>query len=326
MGDKEHFGFHDGIAQPKIDGLKDDGSDAAEPADIPAGEVILGYPNAYGKIPLSPIINKGQGKRHLWTSAADDARLARARDFGLNGSYVVIRQLEQDVKAFWENIDERTGRDPHARKQLAAKMVGRWPNGASLIEYERAEPTEAPEELNAFTYLADLNGDKCPLGAHIRRTHPRDGLIPDPAESLRVSARHRMVRRGRTYGEPLSESFDPDEILKAKADPSPERGLYFICFNTDLSRQFEFVQSAWMNNPKFNGLYGDPDAVIGPCTKAPRDEQRCFTVQAPLRTRHLELKQFVTTVGGCYLFMPGFRAMHYLVGDGESSEVIASRP
>ena len=148
--------------------------------------------------------------------------------------------------------------------------------------------------------------------------------MPDSDESLRVSARHRLVRRGRTYGEPLSKSFDPDEILKTTADPSPRRGLYFICLNTDVGRQFEFVQSAWMNNPKFNGLYGDPDAVIGPCTKGPLDEQRCFTGQAPLRARHLELKQFVTMVGGCYLFMPGFGAMHYLVGD--SSEAIASRP
>ena len=40
LGDKEHFGFHDGIAQPKIEGLKPDSGDT-ESADIAAGEVIL---------------------------------------------------------------------------------------------------------------------------------------------------------------------------------------------------------------------------------------------------------------------------------------------
>ncbi len=134
-----------------------------------------------------------------------------------------------------------------------------------------------------------------------------------------VSSRHRLLRRGRSYGRPLHAAFEPDEIMRCPDEAKPERGLHFICFNTDISRQFEFVQGTWMNNPKFDGLYGDPDALISPHQPPPAkraEEAGRFTMQGELvRERLTGLKQFVTTVGGCYLFMPGFRAMRYLVAD-----------
>jgi Dyp-type peroxidase family len=309
LGEKEHFGFNDGIAQPHIAGLDPDSADSSDPSAIPAGEVILGYRNAYGQIPISPTI---PGNTASSTHRAPDAE---DFPFGCNGSYVVFRQLEQDVQAFWKDLHERAGGDPHARKRLAAQMVGRWPNGAPLVEFPKEEPQTPPDEPNGFRYLGDLEGDKCPIGAHIRRTNPRDGLRPNTYESLQVSARHRVIRRGRTYGPPVSITFDPDEILQASENPRPARGLYFICFNTDISRQFEFVQSTWMNNPKFDGLYADPDPIVAPngAQKRPK-EKGCFTVQGePVRRRYRNLKPFVRTVGGCYLFMPGFNALQYLV-------------
>jgi hypothetical protein len=141
-----------------------------------------------------------------------------------------------------------------------------------------------------------------------------------------VSARHRLLRRGRTYGTPISATFNPDDILKAPDTPAVHRGLYFICLNTDIERQFEFVQNAWMNSHKFNGLFGDPDAMIAPHDHANPNNipLRCFTVQrSPVRTRHLDLKQYVTTAGGCYLFMPGFNAMRFLIDDGEAGGDVA---
>lgn len=333
---KEHFGFTDGIAQPRIAGLgRDRGQsrsaskkDAGSSAPLmPAGEVILGYPNAYGKPPMSPTVDEdGRSARHLrkWESTRDEGREVRARDFGRNGSYVVFRQLDQDVRGLWSDLHERAAQNPEARKMLAAKMVGRWPNGTPLIGFPKGEPTERParDAADQFGYAEDLYGDTCPVGAHIRRTNPRDSLLPNPVESALVSARHRLLRRGRTYGPPISPTFDPDEILKAPDTPAVHRGLYFICLNTDIERQFEFVQNAWMNSHKFNGLFGDPDAMIAPHDHANPNKipLRCFTVQrSPVRTRHLDLKQYVTTAGGCYLFMPGFDAMRFLIDDGEAS-------
>ena len=331
---KEHFGFTDGIAQPRIAGLGRDGDQSSaskkDPGSsaplMPAGEVILGYPNAYGKPPMSPTVDEdGRSARHLrkWETTPDEGREVRARDFGRNGSYVVFRQLDQDVRGLWSDLHERAAQNPEARKTLAAKMVGRWPNGTPLIGSPEGEPAERParEAADQFDYAKDLHGDTCPVGAHIRRTNPRDSLLPNPVESALVSARHRLLRRGRTYGSPMSPTFDPDEILKAPDTPAVHRGLYFICLNTDIERQFEFVQNAWMNSHKFNGLFGDPDAMIAPHdhTNPSNIPLRCFTVQrSPVRTRHLDLKQYVTTAGGCYLFMPGFDAMRFLVDDGEA--------
>ena len=303
--DKEHFGFHDGIAQPRISGLAAERRGRPMGATIPAGEVLLGYPNAYGVIPVSPTVR------------GESPAVPVGHDFGRNGSYVVIRQLRQDVKGFWRYVDASAQSDPDRRKWLAAKMVGRWPNGTPLVQHPDREPeTFDPKTANAFFYRDDLAGDRCPIGSHIRRSNPRDGAFPDTEASLLVADRHRLLRRGRAYGPPVAESFDPADILKAPDDPA-DRGLHFICFNTDLARQFEFVQSTWLNNMKFDGLYSEPDPVAAPRpdpAHATHDEEiGTFTVQqCPVRRRFSNLPQFVTMLGGAYLFMPGLAALAYI--------------
>jgi Dyp-type peroxidase family len=319
-GDKEHFGFHDGIGQPRIDGLKADADAASNEPKIPAGEVVLGYPNAYGHFPATPSVAVTEAARKLFKVAPPDpynTTLGERLDLGRNGSYVVFRQYAQDVKAFWSYLDQQAGHDPERRKKLGAQMVGRWPNGAPLEEFPDAEPPEFnAATANEFMYADDLHGERCPLGSHIRRTNPRDGMGPTPAESLLVADRHRLLRRGRAYGQPLVASYDPAEILAS--DGAGDRGLQFICFNTDIGRQFEFVQNTWVNNLKFDGLYADPDPMIAP-HKNPADadthpeEVSRFTVQrCPVRHRVNSIPRFVTMRGGAYFFMPGMKALQYL--------------
>ncbi|HEX6748040.1 MAG TPA: hypothetical protein VF092_12170 [Longimicrobium sp.] len=319
-GDKEHFGFHDGIAQPRIDGLKSDADAPSDEPKIPAGEVVLGYPNAYGHYPATPSVPVTEHARTLLAVAPPDpydTSLGRRLDLGRNGSYLVFRQYAQDVKAFWSFLDAAAGHDPERRKWLGAKMVGRWPNGAPLERHPDREPAQFDEAVgNKFMYGSDLDGGRCPLGSHIRRTNPRDGMGPNPRDSLLVADRHRLLRRGRAYGPPLAPSFDPADILAS--DGSGERGLHFICFNTDIGRQFEFVQSTWVNSLKFSGLYADPDPVIAPhrdpASQATHPEEVSrFTVQrCPVRHQVSELPRFVTVRGGAYLFMPGMKALRYL--------------
>jgi Dyp-type peroxidase family len=327
-GDKEHFGFHDGIAQPRVAGFRppDDGeAPAPTEAVIPAGEVVLGYPNAYGQLPDSPTVPDTAGGRAVLPRAPrdpDDPPDTPVRlDLGRNGSYVVFRQLEQRVQAFWRFLDAQARHDAERRKLLAAKMVGRWPNGAPLVQHWKEEPPVFDDKTaNDFMYSGkwdDLRGDKCPLGSHIRRTNPRDGMEPGPAGSLLVADRHRLLRRGRAYGDPLVPSFKPEDIL-ASDRPDTGRGLQFIAFNTDLGRQFEFVQSTWLNSMKFDGLYRDADPVVGshqnPHDPAVAPEQvTSFTEQrCPVRHQVHGLPRFVTTIGGAYFFMPGLRALRYL--------------
>lgn len=318
--DKEHFGFHDGIAQPRIDGLKADADAAGEGPKIPAGEVVLGYPNAYAHIPATPSVPVTDATRKLFPVAPPDpydTTLGERLDLGRNGSYVVFRQYAQDVKAFWTYVDHAARHDAARRKWLASRMVGRWPNGTPLEHSPDAEPPGFDADTaNAFMYTGDLHGERCPLGSHIRRTNPRDGMGPSPAESLLVADRHRLLRRGRAYGPPLAASFDPADILAS--DGAGDRGLHFICFNTDIGRQFEFVQNTWVNNLKFDGLYTDPDPVIAP-HRDPADpathpeEVSSFTVQqCPVRHRVNGIPRFVTIRGGAYLFMPGLKALRWL--------------
>ena len=320
--DKEHFGFHDGIAQPRIAGITKAGS-----GEIPAGEVVLGYPNAYGKIPLSPTVaDAGPAREHLPLQPMDpDAEpgCVPRRDLGKNGTYVVFRQLEQDVRAFWAFADERAGHDAEARKRLASKMVGRWPNGAPLTRHPDAEPPVFnAAKGNSFYYTSekfpDRHGERCPVASHIRRTNPRDGMMPNPRGSLLVADRHRLLRRGRAYGPPLAESFDPGDILAAPEERArEERGLHFICFNSDLVRQFEFVQNTWVNSMKFDGLYSESDPVIAPHSDPatePHPENVAGFVEprCPVRHRETKMERFVTMRGGAYLFMPGLKALKFL--------------
>jgi Dyp-type peroxidase family len=305
----EHFGFNDGIAQPVIEGLSRTGPPENT---IPPGEFILGYPNAYGKIPLSPNVLATRDPDGLLPRATLEDGV-HVGDLGRNGSYLVVRQLSQDVRAFWGFIDEAVrlsaGRSgPEQRVRMAAKMVGRWPSGAPLTLCPEADD-ESQGVRDDFGYRAtDEHGHFCPRGAHIRRTNPRDALPGDPKESTKVSNRHRLLRRGRPYGAPLSRSMDVDEILRSEAEHG-EVGLHFICMNTDISRQFEFVQHTWINNAKFDGLYTDADPLMGHYEEL----QGTFTMQGvPVRQRITGTKRFVETRGGAYFFLPGLRALRYL--------------
>lgn len=306
---KEHFGFHDGIAQPQVKGLS--GARGAPSGNVAAdGEFVLGYDNEYGRRPDSPVVPAETDRAGLLEDgAAIDG--TPGRDLGRNGSYLVFRQLEQDVHGFWRFMDRRAGADARRRVQLASKMVGRWPNGAPLTLFPHVEPRDPdPDSLDSFSYAEDdRHGDGCPVASHIRRTNPRDSLAPDPAESTDVSRKHRILRRGRSYGAPAAASMHPEDVLAAGPDGVP-RGLHFICFNTDIARQFEFVQHTWANNPKFEGLYGDPDPIAA---SRPAESECDFSVPAcPVRHRVREVPRFVRVRGGAYFFLPGIRALRYL--------------
>jgi Dyp-type peroxidase family len=281
FGRKEQFGFRDGIAQPFIEGVIKEPPNTEIETPIPgnilkAGEVLLGYDNEYEKSRVLPLVKAEDGQGYV--------------DFGSNGSYLVFRQLHQDVPAFWKYLYEAaTGKPLPAAGEdvgkvnqgvqdgvpVAAKMVGRWPSGAPLMLHDSEVPSYKLDEDKYGFAENDPLGIKCPIGSHTRRSNPRDSLEPGPnagrltiEESLKVTKRHRIVRRGRPYGPPVDPSMDPVKMVqKIAAMPNHsdgvERGLHFLCFNADIARQFEFIQQTWVNNPKFAGLYADSDPIMG---------------------------------------------------------------
>jgi Dyp-type peroxidase family len=311
---REHFGFHDGVSQPAIEGYHLEGLPANT---IAAGEFVLGYENAYGQLTARPTLAPAADPRNLLPPAPDDPSV---RDLGMNGSYLVFRQLRQDVHGFWRCLAEKApGKVPgdvvQSRVALASKMVGRWPSGAPLVKSPAADNPALADD-NDFMYFGsgDPDGLKCPIGSHIRRSNPRDALDPQPGSdrSIEVGKRHRILRRGRVYGPPVAESMQPADIM-AKPDDQRERGLYFMCFNTQLGRQFEFIQNTWLNSPKFDGLYEDDDPIAGARGDAWGGPGGTFTFQQePVRKRVAGLPRFVTVLGGAYFFMPGISAVRYL--------------
>lgn len=312
-GRKEHFGFRDGIAQPVVAGS---GRPEVSGNTLAAGEFLLGHRDGYGNVSPSPTTASGF-------------------DFGRNGSYLVFRQLSQDVEAFWRYCDGRS--EELDGLTVASKMVGRWPSGASLVRHPDGDPERARfQDEDDFNYLEnggdnDRYGARCPFGSHVRRTNPRDwSLGVSRAESLRLSNLHRILRRGRPYGPPLDPELRPEAMLRAATaeegperaadrptDAATERGLQFLCFNANIERQFEFIQQQWCNNPNFAGLNADPDPLVGVRYDAELGtDPPTFTIQSDvelgLRGRCTEMGGFVQVRGSAYLFMPSLPAVRLL--------------
>lgn len=307
----EHFGFNDGIGQPVMEGTgnKQRQLDRTHHAtELPAGEFLLSHPNVYGVTADGPAVNAGDDPRQLLPVVPPDSTglssTAGMHDLGCNGTYLVFRQLAQHVAQFWNFLDQAT-RDPNgvsnpmARDLLGAKFVGRWKSGAPLVlSTDHDDPRLANE--NNFSYENDTQGTACPFGAHIRRSNPRDSLGSDRRVALNSANRHRILRRGRSYGPRLENPLVDDGV---------DRGLHFICLNSDIERQFEFVQQTWINNPVFSGLYAEVDPLVGNLAKG----DALFTVpREPLRLRVHNLSRFVVVKGGSYFFLPGMRALNYL--------------
>ena len=196
-----------------------------------------------------------------------------------------------DVAAFRRFVADQGRRFPGGPDLLAAKLVGRWPDGTPLVRSpERPDAALAadPGRINDFTFSEDPDGRRCPLGAHIRRAHPRDS--PGFFDGL-LTNRHRIIRRGRPYGPPLAPG--------ALEDDGAERGLVFVCFNADIWRQFETIQALWIDDGDPFGLGPDKDFLIGEPDGAGK-----MTIQGDPPHFLRPQPRFVTTRGGEYLYRP----------------------
>jgi Dyp-type peroxidase family len=274
-GNREHFGFSDGFSQPAItgDGVRaTPGQGTPEKggswSELELGEFILGYPD---------------GDRTLAS--------APAGALGRNATFMVYRKLHQDVALFRRLLRELAADLPGDEELLAAKIVGRWRDGTPLVLSPDGSDRgrfSGPETINDFRYEGDLDGRKCPIGAHVRRTNPRDALGWHGTRSRR----HRMIRRGMPYGPGLEEGVMEDD--------GNDRGLIFICFCASLARQFEVVQRQWCGDGNIFGLGDDKDFLL-------LDDERDIakmTVQGDPPHFLSRQPRTVTVKGGEYLFVP----------------------
>ena len=339
LGDVEPFGFVDGISQPVIDweGKRKIHGDQLQYSNVASlGEFLLGYLNEYNEYTDRPLLDAtGKGTADLLPALDQPQK----KDLGRNGTYLVMRQLDQDVRRFWRFVDEAAESNPEKRKRIAEAMVGRALDGSPLVPLQdKPVPgigeNEKDRAYNQFTYASDPNGERCPFGAHIRRSNPRNADFPNPVKGMishllqtlgfgRKSIRddlmsptrfHRLLRRGREYGDKLT----PEDALKDKPDTSVH-GLHFICINSNIARQFEFVQGAWLMSTKFNGLSEESDPLMGnrePVRGCPDPNMFSVPNGNGLRQLCTGLPQFVTVRGGAYFFLPSIRALRYFATVG----------
>lgn len=336
MGGIEPFGFVDGVSSPVVDWdrRRDPSGDKLSYENlVMLGEFVLGYPNEYGKYTTRPLVADSSANL---PDAEDSPNM---KDLGRNGTYLVIRHIEQDVRGFWRYLDQEAKSDA---QQLAESMVGRKMSGDSLLPLtsDPISGVASDDQRNRFTFDSDPNGIACPFGAHIRRTNPRNTDLPPriPSEPLgrllhilaldryfkdnsfqhedRIASTrfHRLIRRGREYGPKLT----PEQRLQPTPPGEAPTGLVFVCINANIGRQFEFIQSSWMASTKFDGLSGESDPLLGnrePVSGCPANK---FTIPSAsgLRRQLTDVPRFTTIRGGAYFFLPGLRALRYLALGG----------
>jgi Dyp-type peroxidase family len=294
---KEHFGFTDGFGNPDYLGVCRDTQPGQGKlmrdgtwAPLATGELLLGYADEAGELPVAPV-------PHLLAS---------------NGTFMVYRKLHENVGTFREFLNQLAKRygagDSDARERLAAKFVGRWRDGTP-IELSPDHPDPAivkdPERNVNFMFGNDASGTRCPIGAHVRRTNPRDAF----GFGGKLVHRRRISRRGLPYGPvapPEDQNADPAELDKV------DRGVVFMALNASLSRQFEFVQQQWVSYGNDAHLGNEKDLLI-----AHHGEGEHFAIQGDTTAINpplfcSSLPNFVELRGGDYFFVPSITALGML--------------
>jgi Dyp-type peroxidase family len=285
---KEHFGYTDGFGNPDYDGLVRDtvpGQGKLTPngkwVPLATGEYLLGYPDEASELPVSPV-------PYLLAT---------------NGTFMVYRKLHENVATFRRYLNEMARRYNGGKEKLASKFVGRWRDGTptelSPDKEDSAMVSDGNRNTN-FTYGKDLEGTRCPISSHIRRTNPRDAFGFNGA----LVNRRRIMRRGLPYGPYVPEN----QPVRDEDD----RGIIFMALGASLFRQFEFVQQQWVQYGNDSHLGNDRDLLLGnqgdhgkfiiPGTADPQSP--------PFICPHLP--DFVELRGGDYFFLPSITALRMI--------------
>jgi Dyp-type peroxidase family len=348
---REHFGYRDGISQPVIRGTERFAKGVPDRDIVEPGEIILGYESNQGFLPPSPLV-RAEDDYGGDLPVPSDRELSRfpdfgaeqlgamPRDFGRNGTFMVIRELEQNVSDFEAivaekareistpalNSDQRsfphlytlTGQAPNTN-WVKAKLMGRWPDGRPLV----GNPIEQTD-----TVRTDLDGSapRAVLDLSRYRAERENDFsygIDDPqgfACPFGAHIRRTNPRDSKQPGDVSEQTITNRHRLlrrgrsytRTDGNGKEEKGLLFVALCADLERQFEFVQQTWANSPSFHGLSDEPDPIIG-SGKSIADTPACFTIPTPAGSIKLTgLQNFVTTRAGGYFFLPSRSALTFL--------------
>lgn len=283
-----HFGYRDGVTTPDVDWL-----DRRTQGTVDFREFVMGYYN--DTHPVTP-------KDGPW------------RDFARDGSFACLAWIEQDVAAFNRFLDANADlgigeSEPGFERQwLAAKLMGRWPDGSALALHPR-RPPEAWDPSDAFGFAGDQAGVRCPMTAHIRVVNPRDDELTYPNQRRFPAGPPRFIRRGFSYGAPLA----------GDADDGVSRGIVgtFLCAR--VNEQF-YTALRWIQQTQFaEGHHRKPyhakmqDGLFGN-RGMPGVKKRFPIARETGEALRVELVDFITYRGVSVFFLPGMNSLERLSG------------
>lgn len=272
----EHFNYVDGRSQPLFfttdierEQLRGDGISVWDPA-APPSLVLVQDPN---------------GGVHSF------------------GSYFVFRKLEQNVRGFKEleeKLAEAMGLTGRGKELAGALVVGRFEDGTP-VALQKGEGMHHPVPNN-FNYASDSDGARCPFQSHIRKTNPRGDTVRQFGVSDEDERSHRIARRGITYGDRVKHPSDAPSFDEM---PTGGVGLLFMCFQSNIANQFEFMQASWANNESFVKPGTGVDPVIGQGGAAGHSPQPWPQEWGNAHnTLPFDFQGFVKLLGGEYFFAP----------------------
>ncbi|OGE52884.1 hypothetical protein PENARI_c009G06211 [Penicillium arizonense] len=287
---KEHFGFKDGISQPIIEGWDEKQPQGKEPKAAKPGLILCGH----------------EGDKQ--------AQPAWAKD----GSFLVFRDLQQLVPEFDTFMEENahlapfTQDHPRPGEKLAAHLMGRWKNGTPVDESPHDDSDSNLFSSNNFDYHPIDEHKKCPFAAHTRKMRPRGDMNHDHAV---------IWRRGIPYGEEVTA----EEAADRKSAEDKERGLLFVCYQSDIRNGYNFLTTRWASNHHFPddkthvvGEHGPGiDAIVG--QRLEHHPPRSFSLPDHNGTsgERMPLESWVVQRGGDYFFVPSISALRKeLTGPG----------
>ncbi|KAK7466222.1 dye-decolorizing heme-containing peroxidase [Stygiomarasmius scandens] len=303
----EHFGFMDGISQPAVQGF----TQQVLPGQgdlLPAGEFLVGES---GDSTTRPSWAKG-------------------------GSFLVFRQMQQKVPEFNKYLMDHALNVPGLTQQenvdlLGARFIGRWKSGAPIdLSSLRDDPSLGNDNTrnNNFTFdHPDIPG----FDIATNQTFELDAWFAE-YKLTTDEPDHHIIRAGIPYG---PEVTDYEHTSNASStDPSLERGLAFVAYQSNINTGFRFLQQAWVNNANF--FFGKAilpisthsaslislgpfskiprpgvDPIIGRSVNAPADTPRNVSGSDPLNSTHIFTLDidFVVSRGGEYFFSPPISAL-----------------
>jgi Dyp-type peroxidase family len=271
-----HFGYRDGISQPKVAGAPAPQHAAPHTPTINPGAFLLGYPSQWEDfrypVPYPP-------------------------ELGKNGSFAAFRILQQHVREFEDYLTQAAATTEMDRETVAAKLCGRWRNGTPLVQSPTTSLSPSPHP-DDFDYANDPHGYQCPFDSHIRRTNPRGDVVAGSD-----GGQHPIIRRGMPYG----PWYDPTSGTADKI----ERGLLGLFICVSLEDQFEFLMTNWMNRGGFRSELSSQSKDIF----AGNDMNGETSFQVPTPNGRIalpKLSHFVTTRGAAYCFLPSLTALRYM--------------